>query len=160
MEKKLVVTGVAHDLQVAKFGLFDVPDRPGIAYTIFSALAEEHINVDMIIQSAMRNEVNDISFTIAATDLKRVQSVMKMIKDKVGFSGFTWDDNMAKVSVVGAGMVSNPGVAAMIFEALSSQNINLEMISTSEIKVSCIIKASQAEIAVKALHDKFKMAEL
>lgn len=160
MEKKLVVTGVAHDLQVAKFGLFDVPDRPGTAYTIFSALAEEHINVDMIIQSAMRNEVNDISFTVAATDLKRVQSVMEMIKDKVGFSGITWDDDLAKVSVVGAGMVSNPGVAAMIFEALSSQNINLEMISTSEIKVSCIIKSSQAEIAVKALHDKFKMAEL
>ncbi|HBV96953.1 MAG: aspartate kinase [Peptococcaceae bacterium BICA1-7] len=160
MEKTLVVTGVAHDLKVAKFGLFDVPDRPGIAYKIFSALAEEHINVDMIIQSAMRNEVNDISFTIAATDLKKVQSVMERIKSEVGFSGYTWDDDIAKVSVVGAGMVSNPGVAAMIFEALSSQNINLEMISTSEIKVSCIIKASQAEMAVQALHDKFKMAEL
>jgi aspartate kinase len=160
MEKKLVVTGIAHDLKVAKFGLFDVPDRPGIAYSIFSALAREHINVDMIIQSAMRNNVNDISFTIAATDLKRVQEVMEDIKDKVGFSGYTWDDHMAKVSVVGGGMVSNPGVAAMIFEALAEENINLEMISTSEIKVSCIIKAHQAEAAVKALHDKFKMAEL
>ena len=160
LEKTLVVTGIAHDLKVAKFGLFDVPDKPGIAYKIFSALAFEHINVDMIIQSAMRNEVNDISFTIAATDLNKVQSVMERIKGDVGFSGYTWDDDIAKVSVVGAGMVSNPGVAAMIFEALSSENINLEMISTSEIKVSCIIKASQAEIAVKALHDKFKMAEL
>ncbi|MFZ5644176.1 MAG: aspartate kinase [Bacillota bacterium] len=160
MEKALAVTGIAHDLNVAKFGLFDVPDKPGIAYKIFNSLAKEHINVDMIIQSAMRNEVNDIAFTIARTDLKKVLAVVEGIKDEVGFSGYTWDDNIAKVSVVGAGMVSNPGVAAMIFEALAKESINLEMISTSEIKVSCIIKAEQAQDAVKALHATFKMAEI
>ena len=160
MEKTLVVTGIAHDLNVAKIGLFDVPDKPGIAWKIFESLAREHINVDMIIQSAMRNEVNDISFTIANTDLQKVCSVVERIMGDVGFSGYTWDEDVAKISVVGGGMVSNPGVAAIIFEALAKENINLEMISTSEIKVSCIIKANQANDAVRALHDKFKMAEL
>ncbi len=159
MEKSMVVTGVAHDLNVARIGLFDVPDRPGIAWKVFRALAGEHINVDMIIQSAMRNGINDISFTVATTDLQKALTVMEKIKDDVGFSGYTWDDGIAKVSIVGAGMATNPGVAARMFEALARRNINLEMISTSEIRISCIIKADQALEAVGALHDTFGLAD-
>ncbi|MCL6609938.1 MAG: aspartate kinase [Peptococcaceae bacterium] len=158
MEKTMVVTGVAHDLNVARIGLFDVPDRPGIAWKVFRALAGEHINVDMIIQSATRNGVNDISFTVATSDLQKALAVMEKIKDEAGFSGYTWDDGIAKVSIVGAGMATNPGVAARMFEALAKRNINLEMIATSEIRISCIIKSGQAQEAVSALHDEFGLA--
>lgn len=159
MEKAMVVTGVAHDINVARIGLFDVPDKPGIAWKVFRALAQEHINVDMIVQSAMRDDINDISFTVATTDLKKALSVMDGIKDEVGFSGYNWDDSIAKVSVVGAGMATNPGVAARMFEALAKNNINLEMISTSEIRVSCIVKAEKAVEAVNALHEQFGLGE-
>ncbi|KJR98961.1 MAG: aspartate kinase [Peptococcaceae bacterium BRH_c4a] len=159
VEKSLVVTGIAHDLNVAKIGLFDVPDKPGIAWKVFSSLANEHINVDMIVQSAMRDEINDISFTVATTDLKKALAVVERIKDEVGISGYTWDDGVSKVSAVGAGMASNPGIAAMMFEALAGVGINLEMISTSEIRVSCIIKSDRTLEAVSALHEKFGLGK-
>jgi len=159
MEKDMVVTGVAYDLNVTKIGIFDVPDKPGIAYKIFKALADKNVNVDMIIQSAMRNQVNSISFTVSQSDLKQALSVVESIKDEIGYKGYTHDQDVAKVSIVGAGMVSNPGVAAMMFEALAEENINLEMITTSDIKVSCIIKKELAEKAVKALHKKFKLED-
>lgn len=158
MERKHVVTGVACDYNVAKIGLFDVYDRPGIAYILFNALADEKINVDMIIQSAMRDDRNDIAFTCPQGDLKKALEVVERLQPEVGAEGFTSDDGVAKVSIVGAGMVSNPGVAAEMFEALYREGINLEMISTSEIKVSCIIKAEQAEQAVRALHQRFNLA--
>lgn len=158
MERKHVVTGVACDYNVAKIGLFDVFDRPGIAYILFKALADEKINVDMIIQSAMRDDRNDIAFTCPQGDLKKALEVVERLQPEVGLEGFTSDDGVAKVSIVGAGMVSNPGVAAEMFEALYGEGINLEMISTSEIKVSCIIKAGQAEQAVRALHQRFNLA--
>lgn len=157
MEKTMVVTGVAHDNNVAKIGLFDVPDRPGIAFKIFQALADDKINVDMIVQSAMRDEVNDIAFTVAQSDLKKALAVVEKVQEEVGIKGYTYDDSVAKVSIVGAGMVTNPGVASMMFEALSQEGINLEMISTSEIKVSCVIKGSEAEKAVRTLHEKFSL---
>jgi aspartate kinase len=158
MENKHVVTGVACDYNVAKIGLFDVIDRPGIAYILFKALADEKINVDMIIQSAMRDDRNDIAFTCPQGDLKKAMEVVERLQSDLGAEGFTCDDGVAKVSIVGAGMVSNPGVAAEMFEGLYQEGINLEMISTSEIKVSCIIKAEQAEQAVRALHQKFNLA--
>ncbi|WP_018086700.1 aspartate kinase [Desulfurispora thermophila] len=160
MEKPLVVTGIAHDLNVARIGLFDVPDKPGVAWRIFAALASENINVDMIIQSAMRNNQNNIAFTVAKTDLAKALAVVERIKDDVGIKSFTYDDDVAKVSIVGAGMVTNPGVAAMMFEALAKRNINLEMITTSEIKVSCIVKAQHAREAVQALHEMFALATM
>ncbi|MFZ5590749.1 MAG: aspartate kinase [Bacillota bacterium] len=160
MEKPLVVTGIAHDLNVARIGLFDVPDKPGVAWRIFAALAGENINVDMIIQSAMRNNQNNIAFTVAKTDLAKALAVVERIKDDVGIKSFTYDDDVAKVSIVGAGMVTNPGVAAMMFEALAKRNINLEMITTSEIKVSCIVKAQHAREAVQALHEMFALATM
>lgn len=159
MEKDMVVTGVAHDLNVSKIGIFDVPDKPGIAYKIFNALAQKSINVDMIIQSAERNQVNSISFTVSQNDLKRTLEIVEQIKDDVGYKSYTYDQDVAKVSIVGAGMISNPGVAAMMFEALANENINIEMITTSDIKISCIIKKNLAEKAVKALHKKFGLAE-
>lgn len=159
MERALVVTGVAYDQNVAKIGLYDVFDKPGIAYKLFKTLADEKINVDMIVQSAMRDERNDISFTCTQGDLKKALEVVGDLLPELGANGATSDDSVAKVSIVGAGMVSNPGVAALMFEALFEEGINLEMISTSEIKVSCIIRAEDAKKAVYALHRKFNLAK-
>ncbi len=159
MEQAVVVTGVAHDFNVARISLFDVPDKPGVAWKVFQALADNHINVDMIIQSAMENNINDISFTIGTTELQTALDLMDRIKDNVGFSRYTWDDSIAKVSIVGAGMATNPGVAARMFGALARNNINLDMISTSEIRISCTIKKQQAIEAVNVLHHEFQLGE-
>ena len=158
VEKSLLVTGVAHDLNVARIGLFDVFDKPGVAFRLFTALAKQKINVDMIIQSATRDERNDISFTCGADDLKSALAVVEELLPELGASGFSGEGDMAKVSIVGAGMISNPGVAAMMFEALAAEQINLHMISTSEIKTSCIIDVDQAVKAVQVLHQKFGLA--
>lgn len=157
LEQAVVVTGVAHDLNVARISLFDLPDKPGIAWKLFQALAEQHVNVDMIIQSAMENSINDITFTIGRDDLQSALNLMEKIKHDVGFSRYTWDDSVAKISIVGAGMATNPGVASRMFKALAQKNINLDMISTSEIRVSCIINSEQAIDAVKVLHQEFQL---
>lgn len=157
MEKEVMVSGVAHDYNVAKIGLFDVPDQPGVAYKIFNSLAQENIDVDMIIQSSMRNNVNDISFTITRNDLRKALTVVEEIQPVIGFGGYTHDEDVAKVSIVGAGMISHPGVAAMMFEALAEENVNIDMITTSEIKVSCIVKDSETEKAVLSIHKKFNL---
>lgn len=157
MEKEKVVSGIAHDLNVAKIAIFDVPDRPGVAKTLFQLLAEQKVNVDMIIQSATRNENNDISFTCAHDDLARALIAVEKACSELGARGYTYDEDVAKVSIVGAGMVSNPGVAASMFEALAEEGINIEMIATSEIKISCIIRASDVKLAVLALHNKFNL---
>jgi aspartate kinase len=160
MEKAYMVSGVAHDLNVAKVGLFDVTDRPGIAHRLFAALAAEKINVDMIIQGATRDGRNDIAFTVSRNDLKKALAVADGTKEAIGAKGITYDDQVGKVSIVGAGMITRPGVAAAMFEALSTAGVNIEMISTSEIKISCIIKETEVTKAVKALHDKFGLAGL
>lgn len=160
MEKSQVVTGVVCDYNVAKIGLFNVMDKPGIAFTLFKALADEKINVDMIIQSAMRDDRNDISFTCSKGDLKKALAVVDRLQPVIGADGYTSGDGVAKVSIVGAGMVSNPGVAAEMFEVMFKEGINLEMISTSEIKVSCIIRIEDSEKAVRALHKKFNLAKI
>lgn len=157
VENAPVVSGVAFDLNVAKIGLFDVPDRPGIAARVFNALAGENVNVDMIIQSAMRNNMNNISFTVTQDDLRKALTVIETIKAEVGVGGYTHDEDVAKVSIVGAGMISHPGVAAKMFEAMAEAAINLEMITTSEIKVSCVIKRTETEKAVRTLHSKFEL---
>lgn len=159
MEKDLVVTGVAHDLNVAKIGIFDLPDKPGVAYRIFKTLADANVNVDDIVQSSMRAGVNNISFTVAQSDIRRALTLVeeKILAD-VGAGGYTHELEVAKVSIVGAGMVTNPGVAAIMFEALAEEKINLKMISTSEIKISVIIEHEDGKRAVKALHRKFNLA--
>ena len=157
MEKEMVVSGVAHDMNVAKVTVFDVPDKPGTASKLFRALADERINVDMIIQSQQRNEINNISFTVTKDDLERAELVIAKSLTEMGAGEFSYDNQVAKVSIVGAGMITNPGVAARMFETLAENKINIEMISTSEIKVSCIIKAEFAKEAVLALHRSFDL---
>lgn len=155
VEKQRVVSGIAHDRNCARFALFDVPDQPGIAKTLFKTLANHSINVDMVIQSAMRDNVNDIAFTIEENELTRAIPVVQSLVEKICASGMFYGQGVAKVSIVGAGMQSNPGVAAAMFEALADNNINIHMISTSEIKISTIIDEDQLETAVRALHSKF-----
>jgi len=155
MEKENVVSGVAHDLNVAKVTVYDVPDQPGIAAAIFSALAQAHINVDMIVQSANRNQVNDISFTIGADDAQKALAIIRGTVEKLHGGEIACLTGVAKVSIVGAGMRSHPGVAARMFEALAREKINIQMIATSEIKVSCIIDEKDASNAVRVLHQAF-----
>jgi aspartate kinase len=155
MERKRVVSGVTCDTNIAKVSILDVPDLPGMAAKIFGGLAAENINVDMIIQSEHKQLTNDISFTVCADDIQKTIETAKKISREIGADGVTEDKNVAKVSIVGVGMISAPGVAAKMFEALAKEKINIEMISTSEIKVSCVIREKDAHKAVKALHKKF-----
>ncbi|NLP23771.1 MAG: aspartate kinase, partial [Syntrophomonadaceae bacterium] len=130
MERQRIVTGVAHDLNCARFAIFDVPDQPGVAKALFRGLANARINVDMVIQSAMRDNRNDIAFTIEDDDLHKAVPVVEELVKEIGASGMVYGNNVAKVSIVGAGMQSNPGVAADMFEALADADINIHMIST------------------------------
>lgn len=157
MEKQRVVSGIAHDCNVARIALFDVPDHPGVASIIFKLLADQGINVDMVIQSAMRDDRNDIAFTIDRNEFNKARHVVNEIVIKIGASGMSYSIDVAKISIVGAGMQSNLGVAARMFDALARQDINIHMISTSEIKISCIIDEERIEDAVKALHGAFHL---
>lgn len=156
-EKEFIIRGVAHDTNVAKIAILGVPDRPGIAYKIFSTLAKENIDVDMIVQSVRSADKNiiDMVFTIAKPDLPQAKPIMQAISEEMGFLGVVIEDNVAKVSVVGAGMLGNPGIAANMFGALSKAGINIEVISTSEISISCLIQGDKARDAVNAIHEEF-----
>lgn len=157
--EEVVVSGVAFDRNQAKLSVLDVPDRPGIAAKIFGALAECHINVDMIIQSAARGRSNDISFTVARTDIKKAIPLLEKVRKELGAKGILCDDKIAKVAIVGVGMRSHPGVAAKMFQTLAAEKINIEMISTSEIKIACVIKEKQCDHAVRSLHQTFKLGK-
>ncbi|UCG94691.1 MAG: aspartate kinase [Candidatus Aerophobus sp.] len=158
--EEVVVSGVAYDKDMVKVAITDVPDRPGIAAKIFGALGAEKVNVDMIIQSsAVGTGVNDISFTVARGALKKTLDIMEKVKQEIGAKGLVYDDGVAKVSLVGVGMRTHSGVASKMFSALAEENINIEMISTSEIKISCVIKEKDTEKAVKAIHRKFGLAK-
>ncbi len=155
MEKDLMVCGVAHDLNVLKATIFGVPDRPGVASEIFGKLAKENVNVDMIIQSGNRGVRQDISFTCGRDERTKVENTLNELLRDLPADSFTIVDTLAKVSVVGAGMISHPGVAATMFKVLSDNDINIGMISTSEIKISCIVDETQINNAVLALHTAF-----
>ncbi|MEI7884668.1 MAG: aspartate kinase [Clostridia bacterium] len=157
MEKELAVKGLALDKNCAKMTIFNVPDKPGVAMKLFSALADEHINVDMIVQSNSRAEFNDISFTIEEDQVKKAFSICQQIKEELGATGASYDDQVAKISIIGAGMKTNAGTAAKMFEALAEAAINIHLISTSEIKISCIIDQVDAKKAVAAIHSKFEL---
>ncbi|MGM0369082.1 MAG: aspartate kinase [Bacillota bacterium] len=159
LEKTNVVSGVTCNKDEVKFSLLGVPDEPGIASRIFSELAELGINVDMIIQNIHYDDVNDITFTIDHEDFEQAHSLLEKLKEKLNYRKLISDVNVAKVSIVGAGMSTNPGVAARMFEALGQDEVNIEMISTSEIKVSCLIAEQQADQAVEAIHDEFELKE-
>lgn len=158
LENKQLVSGVAYDINVAKIALIEIPDKPGISFKIFQELANENIDVDIIVQSIGRDGRIDISFTLPRTDLRRAFDILqeRVIK-QIGGKEVVFDDSVAKLSIVGAGMVSRPGVAAKMFEALAAEEINIEMISTSEIKVSCIVKDKDIEKGVKVIHKYFEL---
>jgi aspartate kinase len=159
MEKQRVVSGVTRDMNVVKVVLVDVPDRPGVAHEIFSTLAAEGINVDMIVQTTKQDPVTDLLFTISQDDYELTKKLIDEVRQKLGISRVLYSDQLAKVSIVGAGMMSNPGVAATMFGVLAENGINIEVISTSEIKVSCLIDKDKVEMAVQAIHDRFKLGE-
>ncbi len=153
--EKSHVSGVAKDKDVARVALIGLADEPGIAFKIFSLLAKNRINVDIILQSIGRDESKDISFTVARSDMEQAQTLLEENRESLGYKSIEVNDQVAKVSVVGAGMVNNSGVAAKMFEALFSAGININMISTSEIKISVLVDERDAERAVQAVHDRF-----
>ena len=160
MELNKPVAGVAQDLSQARIVVCDVPDKPGVAAKLFSKLAQENISVDMIIQSYARklSNTNDIAFTVEKNDLDKTVEALKALRDEIGATGeIEVDENIAKVSIVGAGMIDRPGVAFAMFETLAENDINIRMISTSEIKISCLVNKDQAPKAVKALHEAFHL---
>jgi aspartate kinase len=154
MEQALI-SGVALDAEEAKVTLEEVPDRPGIAASIFKAVAADGINVDMIVQNVSHQGKTDVSFTIPREDLARLERILSGVVKDVGAFRFSTDGDIAKISLVGAGMKSHPGVAAEMFDALASEGVNIEMISTSSIRISCVVRATDAERAVQAIHTRF-----
>lgn len=159
MELYQPVTGVAADLSQIRIVVCDVPDEPGNAAKLFGSLAKENISVDMIIQSYARKKsnTNDIAFTIDKSDLDRTMLVLDKIKEELKASDIHIDENIAKVSIVGAGMIDRPGIAATMFQTLAEMGVNIKMISTSEIKISCLVEKKEAERSIKALHEVFEL---
>jgi aspartate kinase len=155
--EKAIVSGVTHDATEAKATIVAVPDSPGIAARVFRALADAGVNIDMIVQNVSENGTTDISFTLPKSDLAVAEPILRQLAAEIGATSIDLDDEVAKVSLVGAGMKSHPGVAADMFEALAEAGINIEIISTSSIRVSCVVRATEVERAVQAVHDKFRM---
>ena len=155
----VLVNGITMDKKEAKVTICDVPDRPGVAALIFEDLAKKDINVDMIIQNISRTGYTDMSFTVPLEELAKVKDVVEKIVKHVKAKGATYNRDIAKISIVGVGMKSHSGVAAKMFGSLASKKINIDMISTSEIKISCVINKLRAEEAVKALHKAFGLSK-
>ena len=156
--EQAVVTAVTHDLTEAKVTVTGVPDKPGLAATLFRGLADRNINVDMIVQNVSLHGTTDISFTIPESDLAASTEVCEALVPELGATGVVSDDDVARVSLIGVGMKTHPGVTALTFETLAASGINIEMISTSSIRISCLIRAERAEDAVRALHAAFELA--
>ncbi len=159
MMEQAIISTVTHDVSEAKVTIEQVPDRPGIAAKLFRSLAEEAVNVDMIVQNVSAGGHTDISFTVPKDDLPRTLKVMETIVAETEASGFRHDTGIGRVSLIGAGMKSNPGVAAQMFEVLANEGVNIEMISTSSIRISCVVQADDVERAVRALHKAFALEE-
>jgi len=155
----VVVSGVTLNKNEAKVTICDVPDKPGIAARIFGAIAEGNLNIDMIIQNVSRTGFTDLSFTVMSGDLDKTLKVVKKIAKTIGAKDVAFNKGIAKVSVVGIGMRSHSGVAAKMFQAMASEGINIDMISTSEIKISCVVKKQKGEEAVKVLHKAFGLGK-
>lgn len=153
--EKMLISGIAKDDKVARVSVIGVPDRPGLAFKVFSKLSANNINVDIILQSIGRNGTKDISFTVSQDNLAATMEILTPYVDLLGATSAVFDENVAKVSIVGAGMETHPGVAATMFEALYDANINIQMISTSEIKISVLIDRKDADKAVVTVHNKF-----
>lgn len=158
---KRIITGVADDTNVAKVSLIGVENRPGVAHQVFQALAKENVDVDMIVQSirTVDDKATDIVFTIALDDVVLAREVLTKLKESLHMEEFVINEQMAKVSIIGAGMLGQPGVAAQMFGIFSEQDINIEIISTSEISITCLIAEDRVKDAVKAIHDKLVIDE-
>ena len=152
-----IIAGIAHDRSDAKITIVGVPDRPGVSAAIFQTIADAQINIDMIVQnvSAVTTGLTDISFTLPKSDGQVAVSTLKRIQKEIGFQNLIFDDGIGKISLVGAGMRSHPGVSATLFSALAEANVNIEMISTSEIRISVVVRENDLEKAVKAIHSAF-----
>ncbi len=149
------ISGIAKDSNIARIALIGLKDEPGIAFKVFRVLAKKNINIDIILQSIGRDETEDISFTVPKGDMDAAVEALNANKDVLGFKSLEVSDKVSKVSIVGAGMISSPGIAVLMFEALYDAKINIHMISTSEIKVSVLIDAEQADLAMQSIHKKF-----
>ena len=152
-----IISAVTHDAGEAKMTVSGVADKPGVAGRLFRALADTEVNVDMIVQNVSSEGVTDISFTVPRSQLDRALTVVQMLIDELGADDVSADDGIARVSLIGAGMQTNPGVAARMFETLAAAGINIEMISTSAIRISCVIRGGDMERAVSALHESFEL---
>ena len=157
--ERMLVSGVAADKNVARISVIGVKNTPGIAFKIFNLLAKNNINVDIIIQSIGREERKDISFTVAKTDLKETMDLLRENKESITAQDVTSEEGVAKISIIGAGMTGNPGVAAKMFEALSSANVNIKMIATSEIRITVLIDEADVNRAMRTVHDAFDLAD-
>ena len=153
--EKTYISSVAKDKDIARIALIGVPNETGTSFKVFSLLAKNHINVDIILQGIGHEEGKDICFTVASGDLERAAGLLKENQEEIGFIRLEMNADVAKVSVVGAGMINNPGVAARMFEALYDAGVNINMISTSEIKISVLVDKKDGDRAVQAIHDKF-----
>jgi len=160
MLEQAIISGISHDTSEAKVTILGVPDQPGIAGRVFRPLADAGINIDMIVQNTSEEGHTDISFTLPENDLANAEPILETLASDVSARGFTCDTDIAKISVVGAGMKSNPGVAADIFEVLADAGVNIEIISTSSIRVSCVVRASDVERAVNVIHERLKLADV
>jgi aspartate kinase len=157
MESFKRVRGIPHDLDVAKITLRGVPDRPGIAANVFEPLAEAHVSVDVIVQNASAEGTTDLTFTVSKSDLSRAMAVIEPTAQQIGAREVATDDSVAKVSIVGTGIQSAPGFAARMFRCLADAGINIEMVSTSEIRITCIVAGDRVTDAVRALHTAFEL---
>jgi aspartate kinase len=153
--EQAIVSGITHDTSEAKITIGEVPDRPGVSAAIFRPLADRRVNVDMIVQNTGTDGKTDISFTVPKSDLPAALEVCNAVSGTIGAASVTSQTNIARVSIVGAGMRTNPGVSATMFETLADAGVNIEMISTSTIRLSCVISADEVETAVQALHTAF-----
>lgn len=156
MERE-VLSGITYDRDQAKITVVHIPDRPGIAANLFLPLSERHISVDMIIQNASSQGFTDLTFTVAKKDMKTAQKIVEATAKEIGAKKVEVDDDVAKVSIIGVGMLSHSGVAAKMFKTMADESINIMMISTSEIKISCVIQRKYTELAVMVLHDAFHL---
>ncbi|MCE3202129.1 aspartate kinase [Paenibacillus sonchi] len=157
MEQGVVVSGIAYDKNVARISILGVPDVPGVLAQVFGKLAEEGVDVDIIVQSGVQNEKADFSFTVALSELAHAKKVIEGLHSELPYREVTSEDNLVKVSIVGAGMVSHPGVAAQMFDVISKEGVSVKMVSTSEIKVSCVIESGNLQKIIQALHTAYNL---
>lgn len=158
--EKMLISGVAGDKNTARISVLGVSDQPGVAFKIFHTLAKNNINVDIILQSAGREGTKDISFTVSQEDLKPALAILEEYQEPMTIREIKWEDTVAKISIVGAGMMSNPGVAAKLFESLYNNGININMISTSEIRITVLIDEKEIDKAMQAVHDGFGLGDV